>query len=190
MKICTKCKQELDESLFGKQKGTKSGIRAICKNCANSLAKKRYWDNPEKSRNAQREYREKNPDKYKEYYQANLGTLRDKGKIRARIARSKWTEAQRSRANQIRKDSRSTVKEKFLKMYGSKCTCCGELDVRFLTIEHILGQVGKKKQGSHRSYNHAIKEYRPDLYEILCYNCNCAKFRNGGICPHRTGEFQ
>jgi hypothetical protein len=41
-----------------------------------------------------------------------------------------------------------------------------------------------KKESSHYSYRLAAKEYRPDLYEILCYNCNCSKGKHG-YCPHQ-----
>ena len=26
----------------------------------------------------------------------------------------------------------------------------------------------------------------PDTIQILCFNCNCGRARNGGICPHET----
>lgn len=76
------------------------------------------------------------------------------------------------------------VKSAFFEMYGSVCICCGEIIVEFLTLEHKLGQVGKKrKETSYGAYKKAIKEYNPDLYEVLCLNCNHAKGRFG-YCPH------
>ncbi len=76
-------------------------------------------------------------------------------------------------------------RKEFLKLYGNRCSCCGENIVEFLTIEHRngLGRAARKKIGS-RVYVQAIKEYRPDLYTILCWNCNCAKGRYGK-CPHQ-----
>lgn len=77
------------------------------------------------------------------------------------------------------------VKDKFFEMYGNRCACCGEAIIEFLTIEHLAGQVGKKvKDTGYRAYRQAIKEYRPDLYAVLCLNCNHAIGRFG-MCPHQ-----
>ena len=40
MKICNKCKQELDESCFSKRKDTKDGLSYICKECKRKYDKK------------------------------------------------------------------------------------------------------------------------------------------------------
>lgn len=24
-----------------------------------------------------------------------------------------------------------------------------------------------------------------DRYQLLCFNCNCGRHRNGGVCPHK-----
>lgn len=77
----------------------------------------------------------------------------------------------------------------FLNMYGGRCVCCGEINPEFLTIEHRQGQRGKKRQSSYTAYTHAVKEYRPDIYEILCMNCNHSKGRYG-YCPHRRTNDQ
>lgn len=71
----------------------------------------------------------------------------------------------------------------FLEMYGGKCVCCGESIAEFLTIEHKLGQKGKKRESAYKAYSNATEDYNPDIYEILCYNCNCAKGKLG-YCPH------
>ena len=77
------------------------------------------------------------------------------------------------------------LREKFFDMYGRKCVCCGEVIPEFLTIEHINGQKGikNKKRGS-PAWREAIQEHRPDLYEVLCWNCNLAKGLTG-TCPHK-----
>jgi len=75
-------------------------------------------------------------------------------------------------------------KSKFLEMYGSCCECCGESTIEFLSIEHKLGQAGKKKDTSHGAYKKAVLEYQPNIYGILCHNCNQAS-KNGRICPHK-----
>jgi len=78
--------------------------------------------------------------------------------------------------------------DKFIEMYGGKCACCGESEPGFLTLEHKNGTGGdirksKNTNNNQGEYIEACKEYRPDKYEILCYNCNLAK-RRLGYCPH------
>lgn len=83
------------------------------------------------------------------------------------------------------------LKNKFFEMYGNKCSCCGENNIKFLTLQHINND-GSNERGKNRSSNRdnrksyriATKEYKPDKYETLCWNCNCASFIYG-ICPHK-----
>ncbi len=79
------------------------------------------------------------------------------------------------------------IRQKFFDMYGHKCACCSEGFDIFLTLDHIDGQgyLDRQKGGTYGVYKKAISEHRPDLYQVLCYNCNCAK-RTGLECPHKT----
>lgn len=96
----------------------------------------------------------------------------------------KWYAENKERVLSIQRKHYADLRNKFLDMYGRICTCCGESCVDFLTIEHIQGQQGKDRKVGDKAYLIAIKEYRPDLYEVLCYNCNCAKGKLG-YCPHQ-----
>lgn len=78
-------------------------------------------------------------------------------------------------------------KQSFLDMYGGKCACCGETIFDFLTIEHKQGQQKATRRTGLVAYRDSVKEYRPDLYEVLCWNCNCAKGKLG-YCPHNPPE--
>jgi len=76
-----------------------------------------------------------------------------------------------------------------------KCACCGENHLEFLSIDHIHGggDEERKKIGGSRScgsmvfYRWLIKNGFPDGYQVLCYNCNCAKGFYG-YCPHQMNE--
>lgn len=73
--------------------------------------------------------------------------------------------------------------------YGGKCSCCGESEEYFLTIDHINND-GSKNRDIHgsgeRLYSFIIKNNFPkDIFQLLCMNCNLAKHRCGGVCPHR-----
>lgn len=75
--------------------------------------------------------------------------------------------------------------------YGNKCSCCGEDNIYFLTIDHVNndGQKDRLKSGFKRKgnslYIKIIKENFPNTYQLLCWNCNCSKGMNKGICGHR-----
>lgn len=70
--------------------------------------------------------------------------------------------------------------------YGGKCSCCGETTYEFLTIEHKNGGGTKQRKeiGAGNIINFIIKNNYPDEFDVLCYNCNCAKAFNK-ICPHK-----
>jgi hypothetical protein len=71
-----------------------------------------------------------------------------------------------------------------------KCACCGESDVRFLTIDHINGKgtihraliSGGSKNGS-AMYTWSIRNKFPPGFQVLCWNCNCARIIYKA-CPH------
>lgn len=96
----------------------------------------------------------------------------------------KYKKRERVKVNKLARNYKRRLREQFLEMYGNKCACCGETLVEFLTVEHKLGQIGiKKKEIAYDAYRKAIQEYRPDIYEIRCWNCNMSKGRYG-YCPH------
>ena len=70
------------------------------------------------------------------------------------------------------------------------CKCCGEKEYKFLTIDHINndGAEERRRYSTARSgggWFYALKKRGyPKGYQVLCYNCNCAKGRYG-ICPHQ-----
>lgn len=70
--------------------------------------------------------------------------------------------------------------------YGNKCQCCGEGERIFLTVDHVNGDGAEhRKISSIRSMAQwLVKNNFPLGYQILCYNCNCGKARNEGVCPH------
>ncbi len=88
------------------------------------------------------------------------------------------------------KEREQQYKQKVVDEYGGKCVCCGESTIEFLTIDHINNngaQIRKEtKQGTGgKLYRWLIKNNFPkDNYQLLCYNCNCAK-GFFGYCPHQ-----
>lgn len=88
----------------------------------------------------------------------------------------------------FRKDYQFRLKmEAFNRYGGPRCVCCGEDLIGFLTLDHINGDGNKWRREDPRS----IKQYSwlrdkgyPEGFQVLCYNCNCGRDKNGGICPH------
>lgn len=83
------------------------------------------------------------------------------------------------------------IKEEVFKAYGGAfCSCCGETIVEFLTIDHINGngaehrkELGKSYTGT-RFYYWLMRKNYPPGFQVLCFNCNCAKSILG-YCPHK-----
>lgn len=75
-----------------------------------------------------------------------------------------------------------------IEAYGGKCSCCGETQFEFLTIEHINRDGAKHRReigGSKRIYQW-LKDnnYPKEGFTVLCFNCNAASFYYGE-CPHK-----
>lgn len=86
-----------------------------------------------------------------------------------------------------RREKNRNLKLSVFKHYGHKCVCCGETHELLLNIDHINCD-GKnhrlRVKNSAGVYREIIKTGFPDLYQLLCWNCNMGKYLNGGICPH------
>ena len=72
--------------------------------------------------------------------------------------------------------------------YGGKCECCGEDNPAFLTLDHINGRMlGEKREeltGKKMWARLRRLKYPKGNYQLLCFNCNCAKSIYG-VCPHK-----
>lgn len=84
------------------------------------------------------------------------------------------------------KVNREKYKQIVYEHYGEQCFCCKETEPLFLTIDHKNNDGWKEAKKSANLYYRIIKAGFPDSYRIACYNCNCGRARNGGICPHAT----
>ena len=75
LKICNKCGEEKELSLFKKQKSIKCGVRPTCKKCANDYNSKWVFKNKEKTLASQRKSYLKNIEHHRargrEYYKNN-----------------------------------------------------------------------------------------------------------------------
>ncbi len=83
---------------------------------------------------------------------------------------------------------------------GHTCDCCGEANEAFLTVDHInrdghkeavlymsikYGELRRLRRNGLSLWRKArLEGYPKDKYRMLCYNCNCGRERNEGVCPH------
>jgi hypothetical protein len=87
------------------------------------------------------------------------------------------------------------VKVASLKAYGGdppRCACCGESNIKFLTLDHINNDGTKQRKmflnGNTGNFNYWLRKqgYPKNLgIRVLCANCNMGRQWNGGICPHK-----
>lgn len=87
--------------------------------------------------------------------------------------------------------ARSTAKlrHETLIAYGHACTCCGEDNARFLTIEHRErpqwnGQRPQSTKGAMLYRSLKRQGWPQDTYTLLCFSCNWVA-RHNEPCPHK-----
>jgi len=115
-----------------------------------------------------------------------------------------WSKTETGRASRRAKEQRAYVKDpsrrkvaakkfrdkrndQIFEIYGRACSCCGEAERVFLTIDHVNndGGIERKFHGGNEQFrNWLVKQARLPQYQTLCWNCQWGRRINGGICPH------
>lgn len=109
---------------------------------------------------------------------------------RKALKSNKQAQSKRRRANaEWQRDLRRDAREQVLDHYGRSCACCGETTSLFLTIDHVNddGAAHRRSIGRFSLPMWIVENGFPEGFQILCYNCNCGRYRNGGVCPHKSG---
>ena len=99
----------------------------------------------------------------------------------------------RDKISRYNRDSNQQLKALLVAHYSkdtNRCACCGESEIRFLTIDHINGNGSEHRKSAgcwtgSIFYRWLIKAGMPDGYQVLCYNCNNARAWYG-TCPHQV----
>lgn len=80
---------------------------------------------------------------------------------------------------------RKLLRMEFILAYGGCCSCCGESEIDFLTIEHIRNKGHKLIYGTNKQVILKLKSlgWPKEGYIVLCYNCNCS-MKMGNPCVH------
>lgn len=156
----------------------------------NRIANKKWRDNhkEENSKNASDYYyghKEEISKTRKDFRDKNIDEVRERNRIAQRIFR----ENHKDRLQEKHKDYHRKIKLEVLIHYSGnppKCECCGETIIDFLTMDHINndGAEHRKKVGN-GLYSWLKKNNYPEGYRVLCFNCNCGRSINNGVCPHK-----
>lgn len=117
---------------------------------------------------------------------------RSYGNKAPRFGRESRCKACRSILNRAHNEQ---VRQATFAAYGGKCACCGESETKFLTIDHINNDGSKERTSNKTARAAGVMFYRvlqrrgfpKDNYQLLCWNCNCAKGL-WGICPHQVNK--
>jgi hypothetical protein len=84
------------------------------------------------------------------------------------------------------KQRRIALRTQTLEAYGGRCACCGEATPEFLTVDHINGGGAEHRRQIKQPLDRWLKKngFPKENFQLLCFNCNCAKYYFGG-CPHQ-----
>lgn len=115
-----------------------------------------------------------------------------------RTSRQKWLSDNREKIRQDQRRYRERNREKLaqqrrerdrlnrlegIERYGGRCACCGESRPEFLTLDHIEGRGPGDTLRGPKAWTRLRRLGWPEGYQVLCFNCNCAKGIYG-VCPH------
>jgi ribosomal protein L44E len=186
-KFCRYCGQVKPASEFGPNKAQASGLATYCRPCTKAY------------RNTE-EYKAKRIKASKAWYAKNAERERkralDKYHANPEPVREKRKKVNRDPAEYARHVAGVTARSRRIKAevfayYGTCCTCCGESNPGFLTIDHINGctREERKEHGlGSRFYRWLKKNGFPEGFRTQCFNCNIGRSHLDGICPHHIPD--
>lgn len=133
--------------------------------------------------------------RYKKWKQlglcSNCGKSKEPGFNRCRKCRlrqKRWYRSNAASNLSKHKQYRASLRMEVIQAYGGPfCSCCGEFNIEFLTLDHVKGggRKHRRKVGSGWAFYLWLKRRGfPKGYRVLCMNCN---FSLGvhGYCPHK-----
>ena len=136
------------------------------------------------------EYRQGYQREYKARFRAKHGMSSSAAQRKANsVTAAKHRETEKRRYVAYGRRNRMQLRDEVFEAYGGfVCACCGESGRHFLSLDHIFNNGAEEKRRGFRggaTLHRRLKQQGfPKGYQVLCYNCNCGKRVNGGICPH------
>jgi len=189
-KNCTRCdiSQPLDSDHFGKRKTkTEQGWRwdSWCRDCYKANTKKNQTKNPELKKQRDKEWREKNSERY--HAQKRLKYAQMSTPLKQRMV------------EHHRKNNNKMKREAMERYGGAFCHCCGETELLMLCLDHVesngaahrRGLTGSGRRMPIQSYIWAKKNNWPPIFQVSCHNCNWARhWTPDKRCPHEIRRQQ
>lgn len=167
---CRKCGRELPITQFECISPTKGWHRRECKECVYQ----RHKNADDASKLAIREYN-------RDYYRKNKEKL-DQRSI-------DWIAANPEKRHKTALSYYYRLQNEAILAYGGYVCCwCGIDEPFVLAIDHVNND-GKEHRrligsvGGHKFYKWLRDNNYPKGFQVLCMNCNHAKYRNGGKLP-------
>ena len=121
-----------------------------------------YYAHPEKERQRLYDWRSANRDHYLEYIS---------------LKQSQYYER-----------DRKVVLQHYSGKEVPECYCCGIAIDDFLTVDHPEPKPEGIRKRGRALLRWIIKNDFPRGFLVSCFNCNCGREKNGGVCPHRSME--
>lgn len=119
--------------------------------------------------------------------------LKQTTKSRSTYAKKRYREKREYILAQSKAHRHDLRLEVFSHYGGAACVCCGLTEHLVLTLDHKNNdgnkhrrEIGKgsKLFSGYQFYCWLKKNNFPPLpLQVMCYNCNCGRWRNGGNCP-------
>lgn len=160
-RTCKKCSQEKDIEEFPLYNAKQGKRRYECNSCQRGRMNSYYeGSKPKRLKGA------------RDRYHANPAAV--------------WSPERKERAYKLARERKQKYLEQVLAMYGPVCVACGEDTPIFLTIDHIHNDGWEKRKENYREagiafYLDILRNGKRHDLEILCFNCNYGKNRNGGV---------
>lgn len=156
---------------------------------------------PEARKDYMRQYyqqnREKRLAKQQEYYETHRAECNEashnwyiENRERAYQSMKRWKENHPGYHAAVNRLHKLNLRRRVIEAYGSKCVCCGETRIEFLTVDHTktdgAADARLGRRGGYTLYSWLLRNGCPkDRYRLLCWNCNCAR-GVFGWCPHEA----
>lgn len=142
------------------------------RNKADADAYRRKWNSENKDRMREyfKNYREQNREKIRMWDR----DFKEREKGRLKKERHERYVNNKERHAEYGANNRQRLKRTVIDSLGGHCFCCGENDIGFLTVEHLLKDGSQhRREVNGRVYSDILKQGSPrDKYAVLCMNCN------------------
>lgn len=170
MRTCTRCGQDKELSSFECTNFARGWYRRECKDCVRDRVRR----GAEESRKKIQEYR-------RQYHALH------RDDIIAKVNEWVRNNPDRRRRNALAYYYR--LQHAAILAYGGyRCSWCGIDEPLVLCLDHVENNGRTHRQqigsiGGHRFYKWLKDNAYPPGFQVLCMNCNHAKYRNGGLLP-------